>query len=415
MPGVLPVVGRTEAEAQAIFAELNRNIDTAQAFTVLSERLGADMSVYPIDGPCRPARDRAPQEPRGAAASQMARRDKLTLRELYYRVAAARGHLLLVGTPPRSPTCWSAGSGPAPPTASTSCRPSFPASSTPSSTGRADPAGARPVPRRLHGHDAAPSSRAESPGQSRRERSIVALPDRISTSNQGIRSQTWESVVNRQHWRFPMPQRGDTFRSDDTSAAAIRNSETRALAGPRDGRRSRAPVRGLRADHPQGSQRSLRASRAQPRAWRCRRGVGRREPHLRGASLCCRGRKARDRGRGGGADSQRLLAVHQHRHHHRGGRPRARLARRAARHHQQSQRGDAALSPSAHRGHRRRRLGAARRRRGGRRGFEQPDPAVQGRLSPSSAHRRSTRTARCSISTTARSRRRRPSSPMRAT
>jgi len=29
----------------------------------------------------------------------MARRERLTLRELYYRVAAARGHLLLVGTP----------------------------------------------------------------------------------------------------------------------------------------------------------------------------------------------------------------------------------------------------------------------------------------------------------------------------
>ena len=28
----------------------------------------------------------------------MARREKLTLRQLYYRVAAARGHLLLVGT-----------------------------------------------------------------------------------------------------------------------------------------------------------------------------------------------------------------------------------------------------------------------------------------------------------------------------
>ena len=45
------MVGRTESEAQAIFAELNRNIDTAQAFTVLSERLGADMSAYPLDEP----------------------------------------------------------------------------------------------------------------------------------------------------------------------------------------------------------------------------------------------------------------------------------------------------------------------------------------------------------------------------
>src|SRR4029077_15369264 len=30
MPGVFPVIGRTKPEAQAIFAELNRNIDTAQ-------------------------------------------------------------------------------------------------------------------------------------------------------------------------------------------------------------------------------------------------------------------------------------------------------------------------------------------------------------------------------------------------
>src|SRR6476646_10193079 len=51
MPGVMPVVGRTEAEAQATFAELNAYIDTAQAFPVLSERLGMDMRAYPMDGP----------------------------------------------------------------------------------------------------------------------------------------------------------------------------------------------------------------------------------------------------------------------------------------------------------------------------------------------------------------------------
>ena len=39
MPGVMPVVGRTETEAQATFAELNRNIDTAQAFTTSDQRL----------------------------------------------------------------------------------------------------------------------------------------------------------------------------------------------------------------------------------------------------------------------------------------------------------------------------------------------------------------------------------------
>jgi N-acetyl-S-(2-succino)cysteine monooxygenase len=98
MPGVFPVIGRTAGEAQEIFAELNRNIDTAQAFTVLSERLGADMSVHPLDGPVPAVPETEHLKSRAALLIEMARRDKLTLRQLYYRVAAARGHLLLIGT-----------------------------------------------------------------------------------------------------------------------------------------------------------------------------------------------------------------------------------------------------------------------------------------------------------------------------
>jgi FMN-dependent oxidoreductase (nitrilotriacetate monooxygenase family) len=99
MPGVMPVVGRSEAEAQATFAELNTYIDTAQAFTVLSERLGMDMRPYPMDGPVPTPPETEHLKSRAALLMEMARRDKLTLRELYYRVAAARGHLLLLGTP----------------------------------------------------------------------------------------------------------------------------------------------------------------------------------------------------------------------------------------------------------------------------------------------------------------------------
>jgi N-acetyl-S-(2-succino)cysteine monooxygenase len=99
MPGVMPVIGRSEAEAQATFAELNRNIDTAQAFTVLSERLGMDMSAYPMDGPVPTPPETEHLKSRAALLMEMARREKLSLRQLYYRVAAARGHLLLVGTP----------------------------------------------------------------------------------------------------------------------------------------------------------------------------------------------------------------------------------------------------------------------------------------------------------------------------
>ena len=99
MPGVMPVVGSTGTEAQATFAELNRNIDTAQAFTVLSERLGMDMSGHPMDGPVPTPPATEHLKSRAALLMEMARREKLTLRDLYYRVAAARGHLLLVGTP----------------------------------------------------------------------------------------------------------------------------------------------------------------------------------------------------------------------------------------------------------------------------------------------------------------------------
>ncbi|HYC65699.1 MAG TPA: LLM class flavin-dependent oxidoreductase [Reyranellaceae bacterium] len=99
MPGVMPVIGRSEAEAKEIFAELNRNIDMAQGYTVLSERLGADMSRYPMDGPVPEVPETEHLKSRSALLIAMARRERLTLRELFHRVAAARGHLLILGSP----------------------------------------------------------------------------------------------------------------------------------------------------------------------------------------------------------------------------------------------------------------------------------------------------------------------------
>jgi FMN-dependent oxidoreductase (nitrilotriacetate monooxygenase family) len=100
MPGVFPVVGRTSEEAQEIFAALNANIEaTPQSMTVLSDRLGSDMSVYPLDEPVPELPETEHLKSRATLLLAMARRDKLTLRQLFHRVAAARGHLLLVASP----------------------------------------------------------------------------------------------------------------------------------------------------------------------------------------------------------------------------------------------------------------------------------------------------------------------------
>jgi FMN-dependent oxidoreductase (nitrilotriacetate monooxygenase family) len=102
MPGVFAVVGRTDLEAQDIFAELNANIETSpQALTVLSERLGTDMSAFPMDEPVPELPETEHLKSRAVLLLDMARRERLTLRQLFHRVAAARGHLLLVGGPVR--------------------------------------------------------------------------------------------------------------------------------------------------------------------------------------------------------------------------------------------------------------------------------------------------------------------------
>lgn len=99
MPGFMPIIGRDESEARAMFAELNRNLDMKQANTVLSDRLGTDMSRYDLDGPVPELPESDHLKSRALLLLETARREGLTLRDLCYRVAAARGHLMVVGSP----------------------------------------------------------------------------------------------------------------------------------------------------------------------------------------------------------------------------------------------------------------------------------------------------------------------------
>jgi FMN-dependent oxidoreductase (nitrilotriacetate monooxygenase family) len=99
MPGVFPVVGRSEAEAQEKFEQLQDLIHPELGLALLSNYIGKfDLSVYPLDGPLPDLPVTNASQSRQQLLVDLARRENLTIRQLYLRVAGARGHWQLIGT-----------------------------------------------------------------------------------------------------------------------------------------------------------------------------------------------------------------------------------------------------------------------------------------------------------------------------
>lgn len=100
MPGLYPVVGRTEAEAREKFDFLQSLIHPSVGLAVLEHTIGVpDLSQYPLDGPVPEMGDTNGPLSRQRLLLEAARRDKLTLWELCLLNAGPRGHLLTIGTP----------------------------------------------------------------------------------------------------------------------------------------------------------------------------------------------------------------------------------------------------------------------------------------------------------------------------
>ncbi|MSQ52397.1 MAG: LLM class flavin-dependent oxidoreductase [Betaproteobacteria bacterium] len=100
MPGLVPIVGRTSAEAQEKFNAIQGLIDGDEALLFLSQMLGgADLSGVPHD---TPGPDLPMMENRGTSGPKLlqekAKRENLTLRQLAYEVAGARRHRLVIGS-----------------------------------------------------------------------------------------------------------------------------------------------------------------------------------------------------------------------------------------------------------------------------------------------------------------------------
>jgi FMN-dependent oxidoreductase (nitrilotriacetate monooxygenase family) len=99
LPGVMPIIGQSEAEAREKLSLLQSWLTPTNAATLVSGRIGYDVSGYPLDGP-------VPAPPPGEGGRtfhqvlyETARRENMMLRDLYNLTAAARGHWVLCGTP----------------------------------------------------------------------------------------------------------------------------------------------------------------------------------------------------------------------------------------------------------------------------------------------------------------------------
>jgi FMN-dependent oxidoreductase (nitrilotriacetate monooxygenase family) len=96
MPAVTTIVGRTRAEAQAKFDQLQELIDPMVGLASLFSSFG-DLSGYPLDGPV-PEPVNAKVRSIAYNLWNLAQRENLTIRQFYQKKSAGSGGLLLKGT-----------------------------------------------------------------------------------------------------------------------------------------------------------------------------------------------------------------------------------------------------------------------------------------------------------------------------
>ena len=104
LPGIVPVIGDTEAEARDLEEQLERLIDPEHQRRNLAQRFDLDPDILDLDEPL--PLDLLPSEDEIEGAKSrytlivdLARRENLTLRQLIARLGGGRGHRTFTGTP----------------------------------------------------------------------------------------------------------------------------------------------------------------------------------------------------------------------------------------------------------------------------------------------------------------------------
>lgn len=103
LPGIVPVIGGTEAEAHALEAELDRLIKPEYARRQLAQVLRVEPEALELDAELPrnlPGEDQIEsQKSRYTLIVNLARRERLTVRQLLGRLGGGRGHRTFSGTP----------------------------------------------------------------------------------------------------------------------------------------------------------------------------------------------------------------------------------------------------------------------------------------------------------------------------
>ena len=103
LPGLVPILGGTEAEARAKEQQLDDLLVHDHALRQLADDIGVPAEEIDLDAPLpadiRPAHDIQGNRTRYELTVAFARRDNLTVRQVLARLGGGRGHRTLAGTP----------------------------------------------------------------------------------------------------------------------------------------------------------------------------------------------------------------------------------------------------------------------------------------------------------------------------
>ena len=98
LPGVMPVIGRTRQEAQDRYEQLQTLILPEAGLLALSQLMGMDLTGLDVEGALPDIVLPASAQSRAVSVLEAAKRDKMTVRQVYERLVGSKGHWQLVGT-----------------------------------------------------------------------------------------------------------------------------------------------------------------------------------------------------------------------------------------------------------------------------------------------------------------------------